>query len=45
MLPALQHELVDGGRAVHGGRKPESLVDSLHDLRKRPGHSEGSAYV
>lgn len=37
MLPTLQHELVDGGRAVHRSRKPEGLVDGFHDLRKRPG--------
>lgn len=39
MLPTLEHELVDSGWAVHRSRKPEGLVDSLHDLRRRPGQS------
>lgn len=34
VLPTLEHELIDGRRAVHGSRKPEGLVDSLHDLGK-----------
>ena len=34
VLPTLEHELVDSGGAVHRSRKPECLVDSLHDLRK-----------
>lgn len=38
MQPALEHELVDSGWAIHWSRKPEVLVDSLHDL----GRSEGS---
>lgn len=32
VLPTLKHELVDCGRAVHRSRKPEGLIDSLHDL-------------
>lgn len=39
VLPALQHQLVDGGRAVHGRRQPEGLVDRLHDLMKRQSQS------
>lgn len=34
VLPTLKHELVDSGWAVHWSRKPETLIDSLHDLRK-----------
>ena len=33
--PALQHELVDGRRTVHGGGQPEGLVDRLHHLWKK----------
>lgn len=35
MLPTLEHELVDSGGAVHRSRKPEGLVDRLHDLKNR----------
>lgn len=32
LLPTLHHELVDGGRAVHGRGEPEAIVDGFHDL-------------
>lgn len=34
VLPTLEHELIDSRWAVHRSRKPEGLIDSLHDLRK-----------
>lgn len=37
MQPTLEHELVDGGRTVHGSREPEALIDRLHDLGRTPG--------
>lgn len=35
MLPALEHQLVDGRRTVHRSGEPEGLVDGLHHLMKR----------
>lgn len=35
VLPALKHELIDGGGAVHWSGEPERLVDGLHNLRRR----------
>lgn len=32
LLPALHHELVDGGGAVHGRGQPEAIVDGFHHL-------------
>lgn len=32
LLPAVQHELVESWRAVHGGRKTVALLDRLDDL-------------
>lgn len=40
MQPTLEHELVDGGRTVHGSREPEALIDRLHDLGRTPGGGE-----
>lgn len=44
MLPTLEHELIDSRWAVYRSRKPEVVIDSLHDLRKEYGQSKGSAH-
>lgn len=33
LLPAVQHELVEAGRAVHGGWQTVAFIDCLYDLR------------
>jgi len=39
LLPAVQHQLVQGGGAVHGRREPVILLDGVDDLHGSGGES------
>lgn len=40
LLPAIQHQLVQGGRTVHGRREPVILLDGIDDLPGSRGRSK-----
>lgn len=39
LLPAVQHQLVQGSRTVHGRREPVILLDCIDDLQSSGGES------